>query len=82
MVLEGGISLTSRCVICPEKDSSSSISRRSSLTFITLVNKLPLQVISKLLFILVESRFPFTERTLVFFFDEWKPVGQCPVKDF
>ena len=42
-------------VICSEKDSSSSISRPSSLTFITLVNKLPLQVISGLLFILVES---------------------------
>ena len=54
-------------VICSEKDSSSSISRPSSLTFITLVNKLPLQVISGLLFILVESRFPFTVRTLVFF---------------
>ena len=36
-------------VICSEKDSSSSISRPSSLTFITLVNKLPLQVISGLL---------------------------------
>ena len=32
-----------------------------------LVNKLPLQVISGLLFILVESRFPFTVRTFVFF---------------
>ena len=54
-------------VICSEKVSSSSVSRPSSLTFITLVNKLPLQVIFRLLFIWVESRFPFTVRTLVFF---------------
>ena len=54
-------------VMCSEKDSSSSVSRPSSLTFITLVNKLPLQVISGLWFILVESRFPYTVRTLVFF---------------
>ena len=54
-------------VICSEKDSSPSISSPSSLINVHKVNKLPLQVISGLLFILVESRFPFTVRTLVFF---------------
>ena len=70
-----------RVLTCSEKDISSSISRPSSVTFITLVGKLPLQVISELLFILVQSRFPFTNCTFGLFLIEWKPIGQCPVKN-
>ena len=70
-----------RVLTCSEKDISSSISRPSSVTFITLVSKLPLQVIPGLLFILVQSRFPFTNWTFGLFLIEWKPIGQCPVRN-
>ena len=63
-------------VICSEKDSSSSISRPSGLTFITLVNKLPLEVISGLVYFGRESLSLHGEE-LGLFFVEWKPVGQC-----